>query len=201
MPFQSVPDCAQATVVTTLNGITMNTTLSFAFTGGGYAQEDIDSLAAGVDNWWAAEVQPLLSTSCDYVQTNVRGLEFLSDLEAIDNTNAGPGGNGNEPLPALTAACISFRTGFTGRSARGRNYIPGLCISDMAANENTIDSTVLTSLQTAYELLVASVGGIGWQHVVISRYTLGAARPTGIYRLVTAYVFTDNLWDTQRRRK
>jgi len=201
MAFQSVPDCAQGTIVTTLNGVTMNTTLGFAITGGGYNQANIDNLAGGLDNWWAAEVQPQLSTQCNYEQAEVRGLEFLSDLEAIANTNAGPGLNGNDPLPALTAACISFRTGFTGRSARGRNYIPGLCISDMAANENSIDSTVLTALKDAYDLMAGYVNADGWFHVVISRFTLGAARPTGVYKPVTSYLFTDTKWDTQRRRK
>lgn len=201
MAFQSVPDCAQATVVGNLNGVTINQTLSFAFVGGGYDQAAIDALAGGVDNWYAAEVLGFLATSFNYDQVEVRGLEFLSDLEAIDNTNSGSGTDANNPLPALAAACISFRTGFTGRSARGRNYIAGLSVANLATNENTIVSTTLTALQNAYEQLNSYVTAANWSHVVVSRFTLGSARPSGVYLPVTAYLFTDNLWDTQRRRK
>lgn len=201
MPFQSVPDCAQGTIVCSLNGVTINNTLGFAYVGGGYDQEAIDALAEGLDNWWAAEVLPLLSTTLVYEHAEARGLEFLSDLEAISSTNSGNGGDANPPMPALAAVCISFRTGFTGRSARGRNYVSGFGTDNLATNENRIVSSTIDALQDAYELLNASVNAGGWQHVVISRFTEGAARPTGVYLPVTAYLCTDDLWDTQRRRK
>lgn len=201
MSFQSVPDCAQGTIVSSLNGVPINNTLGFAYAGGGYDQSAIDDLAGGLDNWWAAEVLPIMSTTCLYEHAEARGLEFVSDLEAIDNTNTGVGGDSNNPMPALAAACISFRTGFTGRSSRGRNYIAGLGVDNLATNENRIVSSTLTALQTAYELLNSYVTAANWTHVVISRYSLGVARPTGVYLPVTSYLFTDDLWDTQRRRK
>jgi len=201
MAFQSVPDCAQATIVGSLNGVTINTTLTFAFSGGGYAQSDIDALAAQIDAWWGTENLPVQALAASYDQTQVRGLEFVSDLEAIDNTTAGVGGDSNNPMPALAAACISFRTGFTGRSSRGRNYFWGLSVANLAANENQIVSTTLNLLLTNYQMLPTYLSGTSWTHVVVSRQTLGAVRPTGVYLPVTTYIFTDNLWDTQRRRK
>lgn len=201
MAFQSVPDCAQGTIVGSLNGVPINNTLGFSYVGGGYDQTAIDDLAGGLDNWFAAEVLPLLSTTYNYEHAEVRGLEFISDLEAIDNTNAGPGSDANNPLPALAAVCISFRTGFTGRSARGRNYITGFGVDNLATNENRIVSSTITALQNAYGLLNSYVTAANWAHVVISRYTLGSARPSGVYLPVTTYLVTDDLWDTQRRRK
>lgn len=201
MAFQSAPDCAQATIVGLINGVTTNTTLIFAHPTAQYLQADINSLAIAVDDWFGTELLPFLCSQFTYVQTEVRGLESLTDLQSIYNANTGVGGDSNNPLPALLAACISFRTGATGRSARGRNYIPGLSEANIGLNENQIETTTLNALAAAYADIPTYVNPYDWDHVVLSRYTANAARPTATYRTVTQYIFTDNLWDTQRRRK
>lgn len=201
MAFQSVPDCAQATVIQTLNDSLINTTLGFHFDTGQYVQSDINALAVAIDAWFGTEVLALLSSGLVYQQTDVRGLENIADLEASINTTQGIGADTNDPLPALTAACISFRTGFSGRSSRGRNYIAGLSTANMDTNENLIVQSTVDALVAAYEEIPTYLGASGWEHVVISRFSLGVPRVTGTFLPVTTYLFTDRRWDTQRRRK
>lgn len=201
MAFQSVPDCAQATILGSLNGVTINTTLTFAFAGGGYGQSDIDALGVAVDDWFATEILPSLNPSAAYNGTEIRGLESLIDLEALNQTSIGNGAHSGTPLPALTAFCISFRTGYTGRSARGRNYVWGLSTDAMGTNENEIAAATALGLANGYEEIPTYLSGTNWAHVVVSRYTSNALRTTGVYLPITTYTYTDLLWDTQRRRR
>jgi len=201
MAFQSVPDCAQATIVGVVNGVIVNTTLTFAKSGGSYDQTDIDDLATAVDDWFSTEILPSLSSDALYSSTEVRGLESIIDLLGIESAGGGAGGGSGTALPALTAACVSFRTGFTGRSARGRNYVWGLTTDSLGSNENTIASGTQSFLIAAYDALPGYLVGTPWAHVVVSRYTNNVKRTTGVYLPITDYILTDNLWDTQRRRK
>lgn len=197
MAFQSVPGVAEAVVVMTCNGATITNT--FYFFQAGYTQATIQDLADEVDGWVDVEYLPLLSSQLTYVEVNCRGLEDINDLEASSNTNAGVGGDGDAPLPNNVALAVARKTGLTGRSARGRVFVP-LNVGDLDTNENFVTNTAATNYVDALNALGVLTTAIDWEEVVVSRFTLGAARPFGITFSPVTYSVTDLRVDSQRGR-
>jgi len=107
-------------------------------------------------------------------------------------------------LPNNVAVTVSFRTGLSGRFARGRNYVSGL--SEDAVVLNTVDSAVLADIQAGYEALqdVASDNTSTW--VVVSRFSgvdgdgVPIPRVEGVTTPITAVIIVDSIIDSQRRR-
>lgn len=200
MAFQSVPQCAEAVVEGTVNGVAVVNVLTFAILSSSYTQADIDDLASAVDAWFATEVLPNLSNQCTYNNTHVRGLENVNDFEADDATGAGAGGTAANLLPGQVTFAVKYTTGLTGRSARGRSYIWGLPVTILGTNENMMATGAAQAFADLFAEIPTYVNAEGWNHVVVSRFTGGAQRPSGIYFPITGYGFTDERVDTQRRR-
>ncbi len=198
MAFQSVADTAEAVINFDNIGQPGINRVNFQKTGG-YDQDDIDALAALVDAWVFDDYLPLINIGVDYLFTRVRGLESAVDLEATEDENAGPGTQAGTGAPAQQSFVTQLQTGATGRSARGRFYWMPTVI--------TVFDTARTLLQAQADAyvdamadLVAAAAAVGWDMVVTSRYTAGAARPTGVNRIVTDVTAPNLNLDTQRRR-
>lgn len=104
---------------------------------------------------------------------------------------------GGQALPGNCAIVVTFRTGLTGRSRRGRNYVAGIREADSASN--AVNGATVDAIRTAYENLVIPFGAAGCNHVVFSRFTNKAPRALGVPTIVTSYTADTNL-DSQRRR-
>jgi hypothetical protein len=199
MAFQSAPDVASAEILYTLqNGVIAENVLYFR--NSGYDQAAVDDLAEAVDGWMATYGLDILSIAYLYNFVHVKGLQDIVDVEAINNTNAGAGTGAAGFLPNETSLALSFRTGFTGRSARGRVYLMPPGEADMS-DLNHITTTYRNAVQTAYENLGVQAAVAGWQHVVLSRISGGAPRVTATNLAVTDYIVTDLTLDSQRGRK
>jgi hypothetical protein len=198
MPFQSVPNCAIAVVEGIIDSQPIANVLGFQ-TPTLYSQGDIDALSAAVDTEFAVNVLPLLHSTYTYVQTAVRGLTSPIDLQSINGTGTGPGGTGGDALPSNVAFCLTEYTGKSGRSARGRIYIPGIPAS-ITATANTLSPTPATAFVTAYEAIFSTALTAGWTHVIISRVNNGAIREFGIGTPVTQIVHRNLILDSQRGR-
>lgn len=198
MAFQSVPNTAEAVVQYTWGGQAVANVLNFVRPGG-YDIASLTTLAAVVDLWVDGSLLPMMSNEITYVQTLVRGLENANDLEVTDNTSTGTGTAAQPSVPNNVAFCVTHRTGFTGRSARGRTYLPGMLDS------NTIGSTAWaaslgTQVDTAFASLNSLAAAAGWQFAVVSRFTAGALRPVGVTFIITASEVRNLLIDSQRGR-
>lgn len=198
MAFQTVGDTAEAIIRYSMN--TQVCTLTFyGKYSGNYTQANLDDLAEAMDGWAGTYFKPIISSQGVYLSTNVRGLEFFNDQESFNDTNSGVGGLAGQPLSNALAFAVKRRSAFTGRSARGRVYMP-LNISHLAADEDFV-------LQTEADDIVANLDEVraemllkGWTEVIVSRYTAGALRAVGVTYPVVAYQWTDLGVDTQRRR-
>lgn len=199
MAFQSVPDTAEAVVSFSLNTQPFTNTFYFKHAGG-YVLADLQDLANEVDDWVGTSLLPELGADTTYVRTTVRGLENIVDLEVIEATNAGIGGVAVQALPINLAFCVKRETGNTGRSARGRVYLAGFGLTYLAANENFWDSTDMADVITALNALAPSLTSFGWVEVVVSRYSGGAKRATGVTFPVTNYTPVDYRVDSRRDR-
>lgn len=200
MPFQSVPDTVLAEVRYSNALVRIENTL-YIRNLAGYTQEYLDDLAEAIFNTWAADVLPVLSADLQLVEVYCKGLENAIDLQSLYVPGAPvAGGVASPTLPNSVACCISFRTGFTGRSARGRVYIPGIPEGNVTGDQFTgsFANGLASDIATFFGDLLPSFPGA--QHVIVSRYTAGALRPTGETLPVTAYVSTDNFVDSRRSR-
>jgi hypothetical protein len=119
----------------------------------------------------------------------------------LDFTAVAGGIVGGDPLPPQSAGVITWRTGFAGRSFRGRTYLPGVSESD--STDGTLSSGYLTRLGTIITQMLAVFGPSGsdtnWQFAVISEVSAGAPRVPPIGTAVTAGVQRPFV-QTQRRR-
>lgn len=198
MPFQSVPNTAEAVVIWTAN--LQRCTMTFHFTlATGYDQADIDQLALSMDVWAVNEFVPLISNQVTYEGIEVRGLESSVDLFGSVTTNAQVGTINGAPTPNSVTLAVKRTTGFTGRSARGRVYFPCNAPS-IDTDENFMNAGWSGNVVDALEEVIEVDGGTGWTHVVVSRQNGGVILNPAVTRAVVAYSLTDREIDSQQRR-
>lgn len=199
MAFQSVPETAEAVCRVSVNDVVTTNTFYFRKSGG-YDQTAINTLADAVDAWYTAQMKPKLCIEATYLDTVVRGLESLNDLTAVNNDGTGAGAVGGEVVVNHTSFAVKRLSGLTGRSARGRIYITGMPIVNQQADENRITQAAADAYVTALDALKTAAAAVGWQEVIVSRYSGGVQREEGVVFVVVNYAYTDLILDTQRGR-
>lgn len=204
MPFVPVPNTLQIDVIYLLDNQRVENTLYFEKNSTWIPDEIVDftnSLRAYIEE----ELMPLLSSAIGLVEIVARLLDTASSIGF--NLPVNPpvtGGVPTESLPNNVTYTISFKTGLTGRSFRGRNYVPGLDINAVTGNQ--IDATKRTALLDYYTGIraLALESSVTW--VVVSRYSGvdGDGKPipraTGVTTPITSVSTFDNTVDSQRRR-
>ena len=165
-----------------------------------YDSDLIADLAEATDLWMGTELLPLLSDNVSYTITNVRGLESENDIERSSSVSAAQGGVAAVPLPNNIAFVVKRLSGLTGRSARGRVYVPGIPTSAQTSNENFVGQTFADNVLAAFNEFQSYLTGTGWTEVIVSRYTAGAKRLLGVTFPVVNWEYTDFRLDSRRDR-
>lgn len=115
-----------------------------------------------------------------------------------DSTGAAVAGTGARSFPAQTALVVTLLTAASGRSARGRSYLP-LGIGSFTTGTSNLSAS-FAALATGFAAFIAAVNGssMGGNTVscVIRSNTGHFGGPLPITR-----VKIDNVADTQRRRR
>lgn len=198
MAFQPVPDTAEVAVIFQLT-VAVRGSMTFHFDRvGGYSQAQLLSLAETMDGWAEDFARPSISNQISYVITEARGLANENDFFASAAGGAGIGGVVSQVLPSNVAFAVKRVSGLTGRSARGRVYWPGICEGDVDGNTLAIGRASV--IQNALDQVITLATGIGWRHVIVSRFNNKVPRPTGIVFPVTDYQYTDQRVDSMRSR-
>lgn len=204
MPFVPVPNTLQVEAIYLLDGQRVENTLYFEHPGGW----DLPSITAWMEQLRLLieeDLLPLLSSTIQFIELVGRLLDTASSIGySIAISPPGTGGASGELMPNNVTYTVSFKTGLTGRSFRGRNYIPGLSINSV--DGNNIASAFRTGVLAFYDALLAlaTSEGLGW--VVVSRYSGVDAdkkpipRVTGVTTPIVAATTFDNTVDSQRRR-
>lgn len=151
-----------------------------------------------IGDWWIASLAPNISDT-------VTAVSIIGTDQTVQNgaqaTLAFPttaeGGVSTPPLPSGTTVAISWRTGFSGRSFRGRTFHVGLV--EAQVDGNSLVENVRITLGLAYTQLIADLELAGLFLVVASRYANNAPRTTGIATIINT-VLIDPAIDSQRRR-
>lgn len=198
MPFVPAPDCAEAVINGTFHTKAIAHVLNFHIPGG-YTQSDLDNLSFAVDAGVAADYLNLLNTSVHYDNVHVRGLNSIIDLESFNSTSTGYGTSSGTELPANATACITLRTGHTGRSARGRFYAWPTADGNLSTGQAFVGAYT-TALKTFLDNLISATHLAGWDLVVLSRQSGGVPLTTAAFLEVTTVVVRNSEIDSQRGR-
>lgn len=199
MAFIPVPDTAEVLLFYTLNGQQMMNTLYFSKSGG-WDSTSLQVLADAAWDHWATSV--MIDLGDGLVLTGTRALDLSSATGPVaEHTQSLNGSITDSPeLPQNCAFAIKFTTAQRGRSFRGRIYLPGITTARQV-------STGILSTSAADAFLEDVTGAIGdiateasCEHVVVSRFTGGSPRVTGVATPVTGISYTDTNLDSQRRR-
>jgi len=168
-------------------------------TTGAIAAADLQALATTISAWYVTNMLPVLNEAFSGVAVHARDLTSSIGFTA-DVPMSGTGAESGEAAPNNVSMAVSFRTSLSGRSNRGRNYVP--VISNSQITGNVIDTAWAQSVVDAYALLLFGGGGLpaGWVWVVVSRFTGGLPRVAGTFQEVFSVLVTDLIVDSQRRR-
>jgi len=164
-----------------------------------YGQTEITALAQAFNEWAVVEFVPILTTTDAYNGVEVRGLESLVDLFSQVVVTGSPGTLSSAPMSNQDCVAVKRVTGNTGRSARGRVYVP-TAVAMLDANEDFITTGYETIITDALNEISPAAAAVSWFHVVLSRQNGGVVLESGVTRAITAYVMADRELDTQRRR-
>jgi hypothetical protein len=100
-------------------------------------------------------------------------------------------------LPASIALVTSHRTNKTGRSFRGRSFLPGM--SEDGVSHNNAQAPVILAAGDYFDALDVGLDAEEFDLVVYSLYTAGAERAVPVATFVTNRIINSRV-DTQRRR-
>lgn len=159
---------------------------------------DMTALGTAVQNWRLTNLRPLQSNACLLTKVKVQDLSVVSGL-GIEQTLS-PASQGSLTDPSLPNNCtiaVALKTGFSGRSFRGRSFHVGL--TEILRTGNQITGTTQTSLITAYMALRGPFSVNNYVLGVLSTRFGGVPRLTGVFTPVNAVTVDLNL-DSQRRR-
>jgi len=200
MAFQSVPYTFQLNQRWVLSGQQCLTTFYASVDPGDYNSGVATDVLTEFRTWVTSELIPVFPAGVVFGNAEIKGLMNAADIFQFSSFNAGdPGGVGTANQPGNVVVSIKRSSGLTGRSERGRVYIP-VPDNGLTTNENAVDATWLDSVVDALNFLRSSLTAAGAVEAIVSRFTGGAARATGIAIPVAFYIAVDANVDSMRRR-
>ena len=174
-------------------------TLWFHKEAGEVATADCQAIGDTLADWWRGYMKPLLTSSITLREVYVRGADFTTGNPEYTSTVGLPatGDVQLESMPGNVALCVSFRTGLTGRSFRGRNYISGM--NDGVVSGNQFQTSFVNNVVLAYTEIAGNVpSGFTWG--VASFQTNGVANVPGLFHPIQSVLATDVNVDSMRSR-
>lgn len=206
MPFVPVPNTALIEVVYEWDDQIVENTLYYKNTSTPGLTE-LAALTDAIRAYIVDQLLPALTSAIQLVRVVGTLLDVVDGLQVFSTTDLPIAGAGGSGVPNNVALCVSFKTANRGRSARGRNFIPGLPVAGVT--NNTVGSTLRTAFETAYTGLIGIGGDDGWSMVVVSRFSgftivdgkkVPTPRTEGITYDITNTTIIDPTVDSQRRR-
>jgi hypothetical protein len=161
---------------------------------------DIVNLADGLNTLWVANMLPLQSEDITFRNVEVIAQNMSPGITFTSTLNTGDiGGAATPSVSNSITLAVSFRTGVTGRSNRGRNFWLGLAATSV--NDNVVSGVAISAILAAYGNLIGSGSVAGdWKWVVASRFSAGEPRITGVTSAIVSVSVVDDVIDNQRRR-
>lgn len=198
MPYQPVINTVQVDLRFTMGLATAQNSYYFE-KGTAWSVGDLDDIIDGVETWWQA--------GADSLMTNEAALTFMKavDLTSLDTqirtkSMNHAGGTLLPAAPANSTFAIKFDTGKRGRGRAGRIFFP--FFAEDAIDAFSIPAAALAAMIGYFNDLIAAapaaVPGASW--VVVHRVVDGVRLPVGTTDAVIAAVATDPYLDSMKNR-
>jgi len=198
MPFQSVPSTIEVLVSGTFNGIPWQNTFYYNYVTPP-DEETLGDLLDDLNAVISADWLELIPANVAVTSLYARDLENEVAVQSLLGLMGSVGTASGAALPTFNSLAISRRSGFAGRSARGRIFWVGFTESQVS--DNTVDGTLLNNIVTAIENFDAAANLAGFTPVIVSRWSGGVLRAEGVTYDIQTWFATDNKVDTMRSRK
>lgn len=199
MPFVPIPRTAQFNIKYLYNDEEAQNTLYFQ-NDGGWTPESLDEGCEILHDWWVTYCKPTQPTAVELTEVSARDLDTLNGaVGQFSPLIPQFGSQAVESMSNQVTLAVSFKTGFSGKSARGRNFWVGLTITQVDTNEVATNTT--TQIEGAYTALIGQgsmIPDATW--VVASRRSNNAWRVVGVVYPIREAIVVNRVVDTQRRR-
>lgn len=198
MPFQPVPQTIGIEVRGTVRGIPVENTF--------YAQyviepdqDELDEFSTALVEGWQELALPVMSVDYTLREVYVRLLNAEIALQSTALCEASCAGEiAGASLPNLNSIAIARRSGFTGRSARGRIFWPVLAASQVSGN--FITSSMRSAVIVVVEGIDTVITTSGYVPVIVSRYHNNLTRAEGVTLPIAQWVVVDDKVDSRKGR-
>lgn len=196
MAFQPVPDTAACIINT--SGLTFAWSNGLHFTRPDFTYQDMSDLADMFRNTWVLEHASALNAA--YQIGNVTAYDLRSDGAPIYVTSEAPdvGTHVGSPIPIQNALVVTLRTGYRGRSGRGRLYMAGY--DEAQITDGIFSAAIETDAVSLVAALHQGAQAIGWQMVIVQRFKDGVKLPQGVTHAVTSWQVRSRIPGNQDRR-
>lgn len=199
MAFIPVEDVAKLVMGGTLNGVSVSNTFWF-YRAAGWSAISLGDLNDWAIDAWTEFLLPIQNSAVTMVQAQSYDMQNsfgATIITAFPGSTVG-GVTATPSLPPNVTLAVKLATAQRGRSGRGRVYFYGLSEGDVSGKTMTGSGAAVVA--QAYEDFCTLIStSMTATHGIVSFYTNGAARPEGLFQVVTSYT-ADSRVDTQRRR-
>lgn len=200
MPFIETSLTAKVAIRGRMFGNDIVNTLWFEKTNEAeWVPETLTELNEQIGDWLGSEW--LVGISDDYAVADITATaQYASTAPSVVSpvSSGFEGQNASSALPSSNCLTVTFLTNVRGRSWRGRNYVSG--IPSSSSDDNAVTEAWADALVGAYNALNTYVSEVACQHVIVSHYSGGLPRNSGVTVPVTGYRYHDLNIDSQRRR-
>lgn len=197
MPFVPVLGVIEATLVFLSNGERCVNTLYFHKDSGSIEATDLTDLTTVLLGFDSTGLDNIRSQDVSLVQIDTRDLSAQDSFINSFPVTGHPGVTVSPAMPNNVTFAVAFRSGLAGRSYRGRNYLVGVAESQVVGN--VAASGYIADVVGVYQTLPGLVAAAGFTHVVVSKFSDGAPRLSGVWTEVVQYT-CNNVVDSQKRR-
>lgn len=198
MPDLPVPDTMQAETIFTLFGQTIENVYHIVSPTGVDAAALLDC-AEAVHDWVGASLMPKMPDQVTYVRTEVKNISIPAGgmvVRVPSGVVTGAIAGGAEP--GGTTFSIALRTGNTGRSYRGRKFVPAVPVIHRVGNG--VAAAWANDLVTVFNDLRTALAAFNQVLVIVSRIQDNLELLIPITTEVIAVNYTNLDIDSQRRR-
>jgi hypothetical protein len=171
----------------------------------GVTQSDMDAIADAVHDAFVSNLMSAIPAHFELQQIVVTNLGEVNGHQSVYNYSDN-GTNVTQALPYQTAAVISWRTDFSGKSFRGRSFIGGF--AENQGDGMAIDPALVTALGEFAGDMKTAIEAADSNLMVVSRYMpnpdpealpRSVPRVTNLANVITGFTVRTT-WRTQRRR-
>lgn len=166
-----------------------------------FNQQSLQQLVDNMAVWAIDNAFPCLPGDYEFQGLFGRSVAEQIGFVASNTDNAGLTGDDlGETSDGQSSICITTRTPFAGKSARGRKYWPG--VKDARVANNRVEASWLTIVNTALSALIG-IGNVGtnWVWVVRSLEFNKVPRAQGAVFTIVRTTATSDVVASQQRRK